>query len=163
MPAELLQNLTDSAIGAGIRESNVLFPWIESLHVLAATTVVGTIAIVDLRLLGYASHRKGARQLILDLLPFTWAAFGLAVVTGSLLFTSNASGYAANTQFLSKMAVLLLAGINMAYFHLTAYRRIDQWDDALPTPKAVRIAGATSLVLWITIVFLGRWIGFTIG
>jgi len=163
MPAELLQNLTDSAIGAGIRESNVLFPWIESLHVLAATTVVGTIAIVDLRLIGYASHRKGARQLILDLLPFTWAAFGLAVVTGSLLFTSNASGYAANTQFLSKMAVLLLAGINMAYFHLTAYRRIDQWDDALPTPKAVRIAGATSLVLWITIVFLGRWIGFTIG
>ena len=163
MPAELFQELTDSAIGAGIRESNVLFPWIESLHVLAATTVVGTIAIVDLRLIGYASHRKGARQLILDLLPFTWAAFGLAVVTGSLLFTSNASGYAANTQFLSKMAVLLLAGINMAYFHLTAYRRIDQWDDALPTPKAVRIAGATSLVLWITIVFLGRWIGFTIG
>ena len=163
MPAELFQELTDSAIGAGIRENNALFPWIESLHVLAATTVVGTIAIVDLRLIGYASHRKGARQLILDLLPFTWAAFGLAVVTGSLLFTSNASGYAANTQFLSKMAVLLLAGINMAYFHLTAYRRIDQWDDALPTPKAVRIAGATSLVLWITIVFLGRWIGFTIG
>ena len=163
MPAELFQELTDSAIGAGIRESNVLFPWIESLHVLAATTVVGTIAIVDLRLIGYASHRKGARQLILDLLPFTWAAFALAVVSGLLLFTSNASGYAANTQFLSKMAVLLLAGINMAYFHLTAYRRIDQWDDALPTPKAVRIAGATSLVLWITIVFLGRWIGFTIG
>jgi len=163
MPAELFQELTDSAIGAGIRESNVLFPWIESLHVLMATTVVGTIAIVDLRLIGYASHRKGARQLILDLLPFTWAAFALAVVSGLLLFTSNASGYAANTQFLSKMAVLLLAGINMAYFHLTAYRRIDQWDDALPTPKAVRIAGATSLVLWITIVFLGRWIGFTIG
>ena len=160
--ASILQSLYDSPVGSGIRESGVLFPWIESLHVLMATTVVGTIAIVDLRLIGYASHRKGARQLILDMLPFTWGAFVLAVVTGSLLFTSNAVSYAANAQFLSKMVALLLAGINMAVFHLTAYRRIGQWNDALPPPRGVRIAGATSLLLWIVIVFLGRWIGFTI-
>jgi len=160
--ANFLQSLYDSPVGSGIRESGVLFPWIESLHVLMATTVVGTIAIVDLRLIGYAAHRRGARQLILDLLPFTWAAFALAAITGSLLFTSNAVSYAANLQFQSKMIALLLAGINMAIFHLTAYRRIGQWNDALPTPRGVRIAGATSLILWIVIVFLGRWIGFTI-
>jgi hypothetical protein len=140
-----LQGLYDSAVGSGIRESGVLFPWIESIHVLMATTVVGSIAIVDLRLIGYASHRRGARQLILDLLPYTWAAFALAATTGCLLFTSNTLGYAANGPFVSKMIVLVLAGINMAIFHLTAYRRIGQWDDALPTPLAARIAGATSL------------------
>jgi len=158
-----LQGLYDSAIGSGIRESGLLFPSIETVHVLMATTVVGTIAIVDLRLIGYGSHRKGARQLILDLLPFTWVAFALAAVTGSLLFTSNAAGYAANVPFIAKMCVLLLAGINMAVFHVTAYRRIAEWDDTLPTPAGVRIAGATSLGLWIVVVFLGRWIGFTIG
>lgn len=156
-----LQSLYDSAVGSGIRESGVLFPWIESIHVLMATTVVGSIAIVDLRLIGYASHRRGARQLILDLLPFTWVAFALALTTGSLLFTSNALGYASNTQFVCKMGVLVLAGINMAIFHLTAYRQIGQWDDALPPPRAARIAGATSLTLWILVVFFGRWIGFT--
>jgi hypothetical protein len=157
-----LQSLYDSAVGSGIRESGVLFPWLESIHVLMATTVVGSIAIVDLRLIGYASHRKGALQLILDLLPFTWAAFALAAISGSLLFTSNAVGYASNAPFLSKMVVLLLAGINMVIFHMTAYRRIGQWNDDLPPPPAVRIAGATSLTLWIVVVFLGRWIGFTI-
>ena len=157
-----LQSLYDSAVGSAIRESGILFPTIESIHVLMATTVVGTIAIVDLRLIGYASHRKGARQLILDLLPFTWAAFVLAVLTGSLLFTSNAPNYAANAPFISKMVTLVLAGINMAIFHLTAYRRIGQWDDALPPPRAVRIAGASSLTLWIVVVFFGRWIGFTV-
>ena len=91
---DLLQAISDTPVGAGIRESGVLFPWIESVHVLAATTVVGTIAIVDLRLLGYASHRRGARKLILDLLPFTWVAFALALITGALLFTSNAVVYA---------------------------------------------------------------------
>ena len=158
-----LQGLNDSAIGTGIRESGLLFPSIETVHVLMATTVVGTIAIVDLRLIGYGSHRKGARQLILDLLPFTWVAFALAAVTGSLLFTSNATGYAANVPFIAKMCVLLLAGINMAVFHVTAYRRIAEWNDTLPPPAAVRIAGASSLALWIVVVFLGRWIGFTIG
>lgn len=157
-----LQSLYDSEVGSGIRESGVLFPSIESIHVLMATTVVGSIAIVDLRLIGYASHRRGARQLILDLLPFTWTAFALAAVTGLLMFTSNAPSYAANVPFLSKMVVLGLAGINMAIFHLTAYRRIGQWNDALPPPLGVRIAGASSLFLWIVIVFLGRWIGFTV-
>jgi len=160
--ANLLQSLYDSPVGIGIRESGFLFPTIESIHVVMATAVVGTIAIVDLRLIGYASHRRGARQLILDLLPFTWVAFAAAAITGSLLFTSNARSYVADAQFVAKMVVLLLAGINMAIFHLTAYRRIGQWNDALPPPRGVRIAGGTSLMLWIVIVFLGRWIGFTV-
>jgi hypothetical protein len=160
--ASFLQSLYDSPVGSGIRESGVLFPWIESIHVLMATTVVGTIAIVDLRLIGFPSHRKGARQLILDLLPFTWVAFALAAITGSLLFTSNAPNYIADAPFVAKMVALLLAGINMAIFHLTAYRQIGQWNEALPPPRGVRLGGATSLTLWIVIVFLGRWIGFTI-
>jgi hypothetical protein len=159
---DLLQSINDSPVGTGIRESTVLFPWIETVHVLMTTTVVGTIAIVDLRLLGYASHRRGARQLIIELLPFTWVAFVCAVITGLLLFSSNAVNYAADAPFLAKMCALALAGLNMAFFHLTAYRKIGQWDDALPPPAAARIAGATSLGLWILIVFLGRWIGFTI-
>jgi hypothetical protein len=159
----VLQGLDDSAIGTSIREGGLLFPSIETVHVLAVTTVVGTILIVDLRLLGYGSHRRSARQLIAELLPITWVAFALAAASGALLFTSNATGYAANVPFLSKMGVLLLAGINMAVFHATAYRRIAEWDDALPPPTVVRVAGATSLALWIVVVFLGRWIGFTVG
>jgi hypothetical protein len=157
-----LQGVYDSPVGTGIRESGTLFPWIESIHVLMATTVVGSIAIVDLRLVGYASHRKGARQLIIELLPFTWVAFALAATTGLLLFSSNAVSYASNVPFVCKMIALVLAGINMAIFHLTAYQRVGQWNDALPPPRGVRLAGATSLSLWLVIVFLGRWIGFTV-
>jgi len=165
MPVSLdsvFQALYDSAIAQTIRQNDSAFPWIESFHVLAITLVFGTISIVDLRLVGYPSHRRGARQLIIDLLPFTWGAFGLAVVTGSLLFISNAVAYSHNAQFQYKMLAMVAAGINMAIFHLTAYRGIGQWNDALPPPRGVRIAGGTSLMLWIVIVFLGRWIGFTV-
>ena len=160
--ANALQALYDTPLAAFIRQNDYAFPMIESLHVLAITTVVGTIGIIDLRLMGYPAHRRGARQLTLDILPFTWAAFALAVITGSLLFISNAMAYSENAQFETKMLFMLAAGINMAIFHLTAYRNIAQWDRALPPPLQARIAGTTSLAFWICVVFFGRWVGFTL-
>ena len=80
----LMQMLYDSSIATAIRESGTLFPWIESTHVLMIAIVVGTIAIVDLRLIGFSAHRRGARQLIVDMLPFTWVAFVLAIVTAAV-------------------------------------------------------------------------------
>lgn len=157
----LMQMLYDSSLGTAIRESSTLFPWIESVHVLMITTVVGTIAIVDLRLMGFAAHRRSARQLTLDMLPFTWVAFVVAVVTGSLLFVSNATGYAESTPFRLKLVMIALAGLNMGIFHFTAYRKISDWGEQLPPPVAARIAGFTSLTLWILVIFLGRWIGYS--
>lgn len=158
----LFQKLYDSPFAATIRENTSAFPWIESFHVLAITMVFGTICIVDLRLLGYASHRRGARQLIAELLPYTWVAFAVAVITGALLFSSNAVAYANNAQFQWKLVAIAAAGINMGIFHMTAHRRIVDWDDALPPPLAARFAGASSLILWTLVIFLGRWIGFTL-
>jgi hypothetical protein len=129
---------------------------------VAFAAVVGTIAIVDLRLLGYGSHRRGVRRLVRDLVPYTWASFALAFLAGSLLFMSNAPKYAHNTQFQLKLLLILAAGANMALFHLTVYRRIQEWDERSPPPVAARMAGATSLGLWLTVVFLGRWVGFTL-
>jgi len=156
----LMQSLYDSSIATAIRESPTLFPWIESLHVLMIAIVVGTIAIVDLRLIGVAAHRRGARQLIVDMLPFTWVAFVLAVASGTLLFLSNATGYYQSLPFRLKLLAIVVAGLNMAVFHLTAYRRIGDWDDRLPPPAAAKVAGVGSLTLWLLIIFLGRWIGY---
>ncbi|BAV64449.1 DUF6644 family protein [Sphingobium cloacae] len=156
-----LQSLEETPVALAIKEGDQFFPWLESFHVLAITLVVGTIAIVDLRLLGYPSHRRGARQLIVELLPFTWAAFVAAVITGVLLFISNAVKYSENPLFLIKMGLLLAAGVNMAIFHHGAYRKITEWDDLLPPPVSVRVAGASSLCLWIGVIIFGRWIGFS--
>jgi len=156
----LFQFLEETPLALAIKEGDSAFPWLESVHVLAIVLVVGTIAIVDLRLIGYASHRRGARQLIIELLPYTWAAFLAAVITGTLLFISNAVRYSENPLFLIKMGLLVAAGINMAVFHLGAYRKIAEWDDMLPPPLSARISGASSLSLWILVVIAGRWIGF---
>jgi hypothetical protein len=155
-----LHRLHETPFAAAIRESDALFPWIESVHVLALTLVVGSISIVDLRLLGLSSGNRSVASLSAEVLPFTWAAFVFAVLTGSALFTSHAIGYADNYQFRMKMLLLVLAGANMLVFHLIMGRDIGHWSDPGVTPWQGKIAGLISLLLWIGIVAFGRWIGF---
>ena len=144
-----------------IRSNGNLFPWIESIHVLAIVLVVGTIAIVDLRLLGLASTDKPVSRIGAQVLPFTWGAFGVAVLTGLLLFSSSAVTYVANWPFRLKMLGLLLAGANMALFHLTAYRGIPVWDTHRQPPVSAKLHAGLSLGFWLGVIAFGRWIGFT--
>jgi len=158
----LLQMLNDLPLARMIREGETAFPWIEGIHVLAIVLVVGTIMIVDLRLIGLPAHRPGVRRLIRDLLPFTWAAFGVAVIAGALMFISKAMKYAHNPEFQIKMVLIMFAGLNMIFFHLIVARRIHLWDELSSTPVLAKTAGISSLLLWAAIVFYGRWIGFTL-
>src|SRR5260370_30926517 len=113
---QVLNRVQGTPIAVAIREHEILFPWIESFHVLAIVLVVGTISIVDLRLLGLASRNRAVTALMREVLPYTWAALLVALITGSLLFSSNATKYAPNFYFEAKMALLAIAACNMAAF-----------------------------------------------
>jgi hypothetical protein len=141
-------------------------PWafttVEVVHVFAVSMVVGTIAIVDLRLLGLTSARRPFVELSRQVLPFTWAAFVLAVIAGSLLFISRATEYFGNTLFWIKMALIVAAGINMVIFEFITVRGVKEWDLARTPPPPARLAGGISIVCWILVIGFGRWIAFTL-
>jgi hypothetical protein len=159
-----LVSLQDSAIGQLIGGGSGwgwCFPNVETIHVLSIATVFGSILMVDLRLLGVSSRDSAVSKLSQEVLPYTWVAFALAVVSGSLLFISKAEVYFFNLQFRLKFLFMALAGINMVVFHLGAYKRVLQWDSTLPPPAVARLAGGLSLALWVAVIFMGRWIGYT--
>jgi len=149
-------------ISLAMKESAWLFPAFESVHVIAISLVVGSIAIVDLRLLGLTSNKKPVSELAGEILPWTWGLFCIALLSGAMMFCANAAGYFDNTPFRLKMLFLVLAGLNMAMFHLFAYRSVHLWDHGTPTAAGAKVAGGLSLLLWIGVVLFGRWIGFTI-
>jgi len=151
----------NTSISTAVRESTWLFPTIESIHVLSLVMVVGSIMVVDLRLLNLASRQRSVRELTEEVLPWTWTAFACAATTGTLLFSSSAHRYVGIWQFETKMCMLALAAINMGIFHLGAFRSVAHWDQApAKPPLAAKLAGGISLAIWITIVALGRWVGF---
>jgi hypothetical protein len=154
--------LQATAVATTISENEILFPWIESIHVLAIVLVVGTISIVDLRLLGIASLDLTVRRLMRDVIPYTWGAFAVAAVTGSLMFSSDAVHYAHNFLFRGKLVLLALAGLNMAVFHFIGIGDVERWDTGTGhTPIAAKAAATISLLVWIAVVAFGRGIGFT--
>ena len=157
---QALTRLQDLPLPTQIRESDWLFPTIETVHVFALVLVVGTIMTVDLRLLGVANKERPFSQVASEMLPWTWVAFSIAALAGMLMFSSKALTYYGNIPFRLKMICLLLAGINMVMFHWLGTRRLAAWDRGRP-PLAAKFAGGASLLLWTTIVAAGRWIGFT--
>jgi len=158
---EFIAYFEDSGLADNIRENDLLFPLIESVHVLAISLVVGSIFVVDLRLLGLASIRRPVGRVIDGILPLTWSAFAVAVASGSLLFISNATKYLANGYFVAKLFLILAAGLNMVVFHFVSAKDLPKWENEPAPPLRARLAGGLSILLWVAVVACGRWIGFT--
>ena len=157
----LIASLEASGVATGIRNSLFLFPLIESVHVIGLTMVFGTIVIIDLRLLGIASTRRPFTAIASDVFKWTWMAFAVTATTGALMFITNASTYYQSAYFRAKMALLALSGLNMLVFAVTARRSVHAWDRDTSAPASGRAVAALSLVIWLGVIVLGRWIGFT--
>ena len=138
-----------------------LFPAIESIHVLAVVLVIGSIARVDLRLLGYIHRDIPITEVESLLLPWSWTSFAVAAITGGLLFTSTAVRYVENFWFDTKMILLALIFINMMYFEKVVFKSGANWNTAALPPFNVRLSGALSLIFWVGVITTGRLIGFT--
>ena len=129
------------------------FPLVESLHFIGLALSVGTIAIVDLRLLGIAVRRQSPSELAADLHKWTWMGLALMLTTGPLMFSADAVNYRYNPAFQFKIVCLLLALL----FHFTLHRYATR---STTPPLLGNLAGAVSLGLWTCVVAGGRMIAF---
>ena len=161
MSVSFLEWLQGTSLAVSIAEE--WFPLIESLHVISMAIVAGTIFIVDTRLVGLTSTRLPFSYVSERMLPWTWGAFACSVVTGTLMFMANATGYYDNTPFRVRMVMLLLAGLNMLYFQKVTFRTVSAWNSGQRPPSAARLAGVMSIAVWSCVIGFGRWIGFVIG
>lgn len=157
---EFCQWLNDTGPATALRESTLAFPIVESIHTLAITLVVGTVAILDLRLLGFVLKKAPVSKVAAQILPLTWKGFAVMAATGLLLFCAEAAKSYHNPAFRLKLILLVLVGLNPLIFHFTIYKSVDQWDVASKTPGRARLAAVLSLSLWTAIVVAGRAIAY---
>ena len=134
------------------------WPAADSGHFIGLTLLLGSIAVWDLRLIGFlrgvpvsAFHR---------LVPFAIAGFAINLSTGSLFLMTEPDQYVYNAAFHLKMLCLLLAGLNVAVFYLVVFRKIAALGPDEQAPLLARASGAISLMLWIGVIICGRMITF---
>jgi hypothetical protein len=148
MPAEFFGWLVNSPWSHAMSSYEWVFPAVQSLHFIGFAMSIGTIAIIDLRLLGLGMQRQAPA----DLAPWTRGHCGHAY-HGALMFSTDAVAYHYNPSFQFKMVCLMLALL----FQFTLHRRALHPD--VP-PLAAKLAAATSLLLWTAVVAGGRMIAF---
>jgi hypothetical protein len=158
--AELLHWVETTPLAILVSQSTYGFAAIDMFHVAAVSVVFGTIAILDLRLTGAAFLDLSVTDLSRQLLPWTWAAFVIAAITGALMFIGQAVKYAMNFAFLVKLALMAIAAVNMLVFHFITYRGVAKWDHGIPAPWAAKLAGGLSLVIWIAVAAYGRFTAY---
>jgi hypothetical protein len=155
-----LEWLQQTPWSIALLESQYIWPFLESTHVLMLALFVGTAAVNDLRLLGVGFTRVPAGEVTTQLLRITRLAFAVMVLTGVLIFYSNPVRYYHNIFFRIKLLLLCVAGLNIWLFHGRIHRSVARWQhDAIP-PRSARLAGAVSLLAWAGIVVTGRLIAY---
>jgi len=155
---KLCQLIYDMPASTALRESDVVFPLVETVHVLAITLLAGTIVTVDLRVGGLILRDEPVSRITRALLPYTWYGFALMVITGLPLFAAEAAKLYGNPAFRLKLLLLGLAGLNALLFHKTAYRRLHDWDQHGRAWLQARIFAGVSVLLWSGIIVSGRLI-----
>jgi len=150
----VFQWLDRTALGNDIRMSTYLFPAIEVVHLIGLVLLLGTVIVVDLRLLGLGLRRQTVTRVAEEVAPWTLLGLSLAVATGSLLLLSEAVKCYQNDAFWLKMEFLLPALI----FHFTVYRKVTS-SDKIPAIWS-KLTGCLSLLLWFGVGLGGRAIAF---
>jgi hypothetical protein len=150
------QWLQQTPLATAINESVWLFPVIEGSHILALPISVGMVFLFDLRLLGLLAGSKVTNEF----LRWSKFGFGIMLITGALLFITQAEKAYGNPFFRTKLLLLLALGMNAAVYQLIFFPKMPQWDLAGKTPVGARFSAGLSLIVWIGVIVCGRTMAY---
>jgi hypothetical protein len=139
-----------------IRESLNGYNILLTSHVLSMCLFAGLVIMMDLRLAGIGNLRTPFSQIQRRLFPWQMLGMTASTITGLILLYGQPMRYYGKALFWTKLGLMVLAGVNALFFHLTTYRSVAEWDRDPVVPFGARVAGVLSLVLWAGVVIFGR-------
>jgi hypothetical protein len=154
-----LEWLQSTWVGILVAESLWGYPLFETIHTIGMALLIGSLGLINLRVLGYKPELPllGMRQL----LPLAWLGFTLNFVSGSLLFTSDAVYFWSSYTFRIKMVLIILGGVNAALLSQRIFQEAPVGAATMQPTTGAKWIAATSLVFWFGAVCCGRLIAYT--
>jgi len=131
---------------------------LETLHFIGLTLLLGSLLVIDLRLIGLFRHIpiNATHQL----LPWVFVGFGINLVSGVLFYFGDPGRYTINIGFQIKFFLIFLAGLNALWFYLTIYKEMHSWQPHGDTPALAKVIGCASLAVWFGVLIFGRLIPY---
>lgn len=146
-------------LAMAMRHDLWLYPSVEIVHIIGFVTLVGSIIVLDMRLLGL-SKALPVRALARHTLPWSIGALALIVPSGLLMFITHAGDFISNPAFITKMSLLFCAATNAAVFHAGVFCSVASWDSGVAMPAAAKIHAVVSLMIWFGVLACGRLLAY---
>lgn len=159
-PFQYVQWLDNTHFSLALRQGDWTFALLETVHIIGLATSVGLVMWIDLRLLGLMMVQKPVSSVVKMLEPSAIVGFSIMFVSGIFLLLSEPLKCYTTIAFRIKVVLLLLAGLNVWYFHARVSRGMAEWDDAKVMPWPPKFVGLSSLMLWFGIIIAGRWTAY---
>ena len=148
--------IENTRLGHGIRESKWTFTLSEVAHLLGLTVLLGTTLLLALRLFGFVLQKKSVASIAREVKPLSIGALGVTLLTGTLLFTSEATKCWGNIAFRYKMLFLFLALL----FQFTGLQKVARADEQRFSPLTRKATAFVAVFLWFGVAVAGRAIAF---
>jgi len=156
---EFLLQLKYTAYASWVGTSLWGYAIFEMLHLVGVALLVGAITLTDLRLLGF-SRVLPVSLTEKYLLPWVWTGFAIVVFSGVSMFITDGSYFLENPFLLAKLVLIVLAGLNAAFFQFRVHRGVAAWDVGQASPVLARLCAAMSIGFWFLAVACGRLIAY---
>lgn len=157
----LIAFLHSTALSQWVVNGQWVWPIAETLHFIGLALLIGIIAPLDARLIGFMPRVPIAA--LHRLVPWAIGGFALCLATGLIFFVGTPEQYVPNESFWVKVLFLAIAGANMLAFETTQRRRADALPAGAPTPPAFKVIGSLSLASWFLVLYWGRMLPFAVG
>lgn len=156
----IAQSLENIHFLSDFAESVLVYPIVLSIHLTDIALFGGMILMTNLRLLGVTFNKFSITQMVTTLRPWKRLGGTIQIGTGLLLATSEATKYAPNPFFWTKMIILGLIGVHALVFRPRVYSRTEELDRLPTTPVDAKVAAILSLILWTAMFTMGRLIAY---
>ena len=137
-----------------------IVPLVQTIHILAIAIVIASMAMLNLRVVGIAGRSHGVGQMAERFLPWMWRALPVLVATGAMLIVAEPPRSLLNPLFQAKMGLLLVVVLLTVGFQAMLKTRAAGWDADAGVPPGARLIAVLSLIVWVAIIFAGRWIAY---
>ena len=158
-PAAFWLDVARGDLATWIQLTPYAYAALEGVHLIGVAFFFGAIFLLDLRLLGVMPQLR-AEAAGRFLLRICAPAFVLLAASGTLLFVPSADRSAASAIFFWKLTAIAVGGLNALAFHVTAWRRVEAWSQRMRTPWGARTTAVVSVLVWISVIALGRAMGY---
>lgn len=152
--------LEATPLSLAMRHSLWLYPIVEIIHIVGFVMLVGSVAMFDLRVLGF-SKSLPVQALGRHLLRWSILSLALVIPAGLMMFSAHPHEFAANRVFQIKLSLIAVAAINATLFHSGVYRSVEEWNKSISAPAIAKAQAIFSLAIWIAVICCGRLLAYT--